>query len=694
MPKFGQSGFGSGAANAKPFGGFSAASTLTSSTSPQDSSTLALKPATGGFASFANSGTSSSFGSFANMGQTGTGSSVFSKSTQTNEQKPTGFAAFAANQPTPGFGVPGALSQPKSVFGQPMSVFGKPAFGSATPAMGDDKKPATFGSSGGGFSAFSKPTGGTATGSGFGAFASGRGFASLAPVASSTATPAFAEAGSGDEIKKDNILVFGQSQKKEEVNPFTSLAPTQAFGSGTAKPTSAFSSFVPRATPQDDDDDISKGKEKEAFPEDAADDLEPKNVHTGPGLFGIPNMNITSTSSLQSRLGQVALSDDKKSPTPPREEKRMVTVFGQKIDPDAKTPSLWATAAAGNASAFLNAKPGTNKSLFGSFGRQAAGQGSSAFRSSSSTFVPFGSKTDSEGGSDGEDILSETDGGAKLSKASRNKEGYLTPDEGEVDEEEEEDDEDDEDDEEEDEEEDEEDEEEDLADTSDEEDEGLPVVEEGEEEEGEEGDGDDDEEESGSAHEEHQPVQSSTPKDGSKTTFHWKEGALDNAASAKPASSSGQRIPWHGFSTSLDPKQPARASSPSRLLAQTTTPKRPKPVIMPVPKLAVPLFGGSGAQSDGNTSSKISTRPKTPPGLFSAEPSTATTAPQSDLQSRMANITPTGSTSTPKPQSRAPTPVPPRSKYQELQDQLHTMLINALGQNDEVCHIVPYGGSV
>lgn len=687
MPKFGQSGFGSGAANAKPFGGFSAASTLTSSTSPQDSSTLALKPATGGFASFANSGTSGSSGSFANMGQTGTGFSAFSKPAQTNEQKPTGFAAFAANQPTPGFGVPGAFSQPKSVFGQPMSVFGKPAFGSATPIMGDDKKPATFSGSGGGFSAFSKPTGGAVTGSGFGAFAGGGGFASLAPVASSIATPAFAEAGSGDEIKKDNILVFGQSQKKEEVNPFTSLTPTHAFGSGTTKPTSAFSSFAPRATPQDDDDDISKGKKKEAFPEDAADDLEPKNVHTGPGLFGTPNMNITSTSSLQSRLGQVALSGDKRSLTPPREEKRMVTVFGQKIDPDAKTPSLWATAGGGSASAFLNAKPGTNKSLFGSFGRQAAGQSSSAFRPSSSTFVPYESKTDSEGGSDGEDILSETEGRAKPTKATKNKEGYLTPDEGEVEE-------DDEEEEEEEDDEEEEEEEEDLADTSDEEDEGLPVVEEGEEEEGEEGDGDDDEEESGSAHEEHQPIQSSTPKDGSKTTFHWKEGALDNAASAKPASSSGQRIPWHGFSASLGPSQPASVSSPSPLLPQATTPKRPKPVIMPVPKLAMPLFGGSGAQSDGNTSNKISTRPKTPPGLFSVEPTTAATAPQSDLQSRMANITPTGSTSTPKPQSRVPTPAPPRSKYQELQDQLHTMLTNALGHNDEVRHIVPYGGSV
>jgi len=324
----------------------------------------------------------------------------------------------------------------------------------------------------------------------------------------------------------------------------------------------------------------------------------------------------------------------------------------------------------------------------------AAGQSSSAFRSSSSAFVPYESKTDSEGGSDGEDIPSETEGRAKTTKGTKNKEGYLTPDEGEVEEENEEDEEEEE---EEEEEEDEEDEEEDLADTSDEEDEGLPVVEEGEEEEGEEGDGDDDEEESGSAQEGHdtgEPAQSSTPRDGSKTTFHWKEGALDNATNAKPASSSGQRIPWHDFSASLGPSHPARASSPSSLNSQSTTPKPPKPVIMPVPKLAMPLFGGSGAQSAGNTSSKISSRPKTPPGLFSAEPATATTAPQSDLQSRMANITPTGSTSTPRPQSRAPTPAPPRSKYQELQDQLNTMLTNALGHNDEVCHVVPYGGIV
>jgi hypothetical protein len=170
-----------------------------------------------------------------------------------------------------------------------MSVFGKPGFGSASSVMGDDKKPAAFGGSGGGFSTFSQPTGGATTGGGFGAFAGGGGFASLTSGASSTATPAFAEAGLGDEIKKDSVLVFGQSQKNEEVKPFTSLAgPTHAFGSGTTKPTSAFSSLVPRAISQDDDDNKSTGKKKEPFPEDAADSLEPKKVHTGPGLFGIP----------------------------------------------------------------------------------------------------------------------------------------------------------------------------------------------------------------------------------------------------------------------------------------------------------------------------------------------------------------------------------------------------------------------
>ena len=576
-----------------------------------------------------------------------------------------------------------------------MPVFGKSGLGSATSALGDDRKPTTFGGSGGGFSAFSKPTGGAATGSGFGAFAGGGGFASLASAASSTATPAFAEAGPGGEIKKDNVLVFGQSQKEEEVKPFTSLAgPAHAFGSGTTKPTSAFSGFVPRAMSQDGDDDESKGKKKEAFPEDAADTLEPKKVHTGPGLFGIPEKNITSTSSLQSRLGKATLSEGKMSPKPPTEEKRLMTAFGQKIDPDAKAPILWSSASGGNsaASAFFNTKSGTNKPPFGSFGSQAAGQTSSVFRSSSSTSVPYESKRDSEGSSDGGDVLSESEGGAKATKSTKNQEGYLTPEE-EGDEEEEEEEE-----EEEDEEEEEEEEEEEL---SDEDDEGLPVVEEEEEEDDEDDEGKDDddgeEEESESVHEEGdtgEPALSSTPKDGSKTPFQWKEGALDNAANAKPASLSGQKVLGYGFSASLALSRPARVSSPSPLLSQPTTPKPAIPVITPVPRLATPLFGGSGAQSAENASSKISIRPKTPPGLFGAELTTAPAASQSDFQSRMANITPTGPTSTPKPQPRAPTPAPSRSKYQELQDQLNTMLANALGHNDEVSHLVTYGDSV
>ena len=482
--------------------------------------------------------------------------------------------------------------------------------------------------------------------------------------------------------------MFGQSQKRAEVKPFTSLAgPIQTFGSGTTKPPSAFSSLAPRATPQGEDDDKSKGNEKEAFPEGAADNLEPKKVHTGPGLFGILDRNTTSTSSLQSRLGGFALSDDKTSPMPP-EEKRITSAFGQKVDPDANTSSLWANAAGGTgaASAFFNAKPGSNQPLFGSFRSQATGQSSSAFRSSGSAFVSYERKGDPEGGSDGEGVLSESEGGTKPSKVKKNKEGYLTPDEEDVeDEEDEEDEEDDEDDEE-------EGEEGEESELSDEEDEGLPVVEEEEEEEEEDDDDEDADAESGSVHEEDdtgEPVPSSTPKDGSKTPFQWKEGALDNAANAKPASSSSQTIPWHGFSANLTLSRPAKVSSSSPLVPQATMPKPSTPVITPVPKMATPLFGGSGAQSAENGSSKISARPKTPPGLFGVKPTTTPAVSQSDLQSKMVNITSIGSTSTPTPQPQALPPAPPRSKYQELQDQLNTMLANALGHNDEVSHIVP-----
>jgi hypothetical protein len=142
------------------------------------------------------------------------------------------------------------------------------------------------------------------------------------------------------------------------------------------------------------------------------------------------------------------------------------------------------------------------------------------------------------------------------------------------------------------------------------------------------------EEESESVHEEDDTALSSTPKDGSKTTFQWKEGALDNAANAKPASSSGQKVLWHGFSTSHGLSPSARVSSPSPLPPQANHAKTSQPVITPVPKLATPLFGGFGAQSAGNASSKISTRPKTPPGLFGAEPTTTPAASQSDLQSK------------------------------------------------------------
>lgn len=683
-------GFGSGAAGAKPFGGFSSftaagnpapSTTSAFSTQAAQDSSLALKPATGGFASLANSGTGGSFSSFSNTGQ---GFSAFPKPAQTNEQKPTGFGAFTS-QPattTATFGTPTAFSQPKSVFGQPLSVFGKPAFVPATLATGDsDKKPAPFSGSGGGFSAFSKPAGGAATGSGFGAFAGG--FASLASAASSTTTPAFAEAGSGDEIKTDNVLVFGQSQKKEEVKPFTSLAgPTQAFGSGTTNLTSAFSSFAPRAAPRGDEDEENKGNVNEAFPADTADKLEPTNVHTGPDLFGIPNMSTFSTSSLQSRLGQVALSGDKKPPTLSKEEKRITTAFGQIIDPDAKPSSLWASAAGGSgaASAFLNTKPGSNKPPFGPFSSQAAGQSSSAFRSSGSAFAPYEPKRDSERGSDGGEVLSESEEGTKTMKGLKNKDGYLTPDEEDVDEEEDDDEEEGE--EEEGDGDEGEEEEEDLAEVSDEEDEGLPVVEEDEEEE----------EESGSAHEEDdtgEPVLSSTPTGGIKTTFQWKQGALDNATNAKPASSPSQKIPWQGSSGNFGISR-AKASSPSPL-PQVTTSTESKPansVITPVTKLATPLFGGSDAQSARNAPTKISARPKTPPGLFGAEPTITSAISQSDLQSKMVNITPIGST-TPKPQ-----PAPPRSKYQELQDQLNAMLANALGHNDEVSRVILYVGSV
>ena len=115
--------------------------------------------------------------------------------------------------------------------------------------------------------------------------------------------------------------MFGQSNNSEEVKPFAALAgPTQAFGPGT------------------------------------------------------PNKSTLSTSNLQSRLGQVALASDKKPPAP-SEEKRIVTAFGQKIDPDAKPSSLWASSAGGSgaASAFFNTKPHLNKPLFGSFSSQAAG---------------------------------------------------------------------------------------------------------------------------------------------------------------------------------------------------------------------------------------------------------------------------------------------------------------------------------
>ena len=725
VPKFGQSGFGSGATAAKPFGGFSSFGNTTSSTTPafssfgnttssttpafssfgnttsstapafstattEDSATLALKPATGGFASFANSGSSGSFSSFANAGQTGTGFSTRSTPAQTNEQKPTGFAAFAAqpvNQPattTTAFGAPTASSQPKSLFGQPLSVFGKPAFGSATLATGEsDKKPATFVGSGGGFSAFSKPAGVAATSGGFGTFAGG-GFASLASAGSSTTTPAFAETGSGDEIKKDDVLVFGQSQKKEEeVKPFSSFAgPTHAFGSGTTKPTSAFSGFAPRVAPQDDEDEESKGKPKKALPEDAGDTSEPTKVLN---LFGIPDQNTISTSSLQSRLGNVALSGDKKSPTPSKEERTM-TAFTPKIDYHAKPASVWGNAAGGNSgtSPFFNAKPSSNKPPFGSFSSQAAGQSSSAFGSSRSAFAPYESKKGLEGSSDGE-TLSESEAGTKTPKGSKNKEGYLTPDEDDVDGEEDEDEEGEEEEEEGGEE---EEEEEDSAELSDEEDEGLPVVEEEEEEE-----------ESGSVHEEDdtgRPALSSTPKGGIKTTFQWKEGALDNAANARPASSSSQKIPWQGSSANLGLSRPAKVPSPSPLSKATrpTESKSTNPIFAPVPKLAVPLLGGFGGQ---NASAKTSARPKTPPGLFGAEITPTSAVSQSDLQSKMVNITPMGSTSTPKPQPAspsAPTPTPSRSKYQELQDQLNTMLANALGHNYEVSRMVPCGGSV
>ena len=480
---------------------------------------------------------------------------------------------------------------------------------------------------------------------GFGAFAGGGGFASLASAASSTATPAFAEAGSGDEIKKDNVLVFGQSDKSEKIKPFASLAgPTQTFGSGT------------------------------------------------------PNKSTLSTSNVQIRLGQVALSSDKKPPTP-SEEKRIVTAFGQKFDPDAKPSSLWASAAGGSgaASAFFNTKPHSNKSPFGSFSSQAAGQKSSVFRSSGTAFAPYESKRDSESGSDGE-VLSESEGGTKTTKGPKNKGGYLTPDEEEADEEEHDEEEEEEEgdgdegeeaeeeEEEEEEEEGEEGEDDDLAEVSDE-DEGLPVVAEGDEEE----------QESESTHEEDGAL-SSTPKGGIKTTFQWKQGALDNAANARPASSPSQKIPWQGSSEDLGVSSRAKASSPSHL-PQVATSIEPKPansVITPVPKLATSLFSGSDVQSAGNAPTKISARPKTPPGLFGAGPTTASTMSQSDLQSKMVNITPMGST-TPKPQPmppNAPTTASPRSKYQELQDQLNAMLTNALGHNDEVSRIILDAASV